>query len=110
MACFLEGATTGSGFVFYKAVQGQLKLLRKATLDDTQHLTEFYDATVEDVNNDGWLEIVSRPWMTIPVDLLPPNHTPDNDNTGRVTYIWRWSRDVEAFVLISRMLEYVGGR
>jgi ppGpp synthetase/RelA/SpoT-type nucleotidyltranferase len=94
----------------YKYQDGVLRIIR---LSDTSGMfpdDHFPDGHIEDYDNDGQFEIVCSPWDVIPKDLLPETHKEGDYDWGRVDYIWKWNVDSLAFLLVKRVLSYIGTR
>jgi hypothetical protein len=74
LVCFCEGATQGSALLVYKYVDGKYTLLRtdpNAPADANTYTPWFADASLADFDNDGLVEVISRPYIAVPDDLKP---------------------------------------
>jgi ppGpp synthetase/RelA/SpoT-type nucleotidyltranferase len=99
-----------TNIVFYKLIDGEIRVMRKSLVYDGQDDIRFFGFLLGDFNSDGWIEIASKWWISIPNDLLPPKYSPDDYPSGYIEYTWRWNPEIQAFGLISRVLKSVGGR
>ena len=114
LVCFCEGPTQGSALLIYRQVDGRyiLPVRDPSSPEDSKFYAPWFaDATLADFDNDGYIEILSRPYITIPDDLLPRHsqyiHT-DSEPQGRILYVWKWSRSAGYFSLIHRSFQSFG--
>lgn len=129
--CVFEFDIVGNAIAFLKHKDNTFILLRKRTINTTTEESgtfdnpetesyyrnlasfAFFDATVEDANENEAPEIISEPWEPIPSEFLPPEYANQGEGEqawGRVSSIWKWNKDTGLFILADEKLKYIGGR
>lgn len=111
LICFCEGPTQGSALLVYRYEDGRYVLPKRSNHlpeDSNLYAPWFADATLADFDNDGYIEILSRPYIRIPEDIRP-FHIQAEDGaippSGRILYVWKWQRVSRHFSLEHRSFQ-----
>jgi len=106
--CFCEGATQGSSLLILRYTNGRYVLPPfdpSSPEDALTYAPWFADASLIDFDNDGYIEVASKPYISIPPDIVEGLTIPqyqENNPSGRMLYVWKWQRDAGFYKLIHR--------